>query len=98
MARAPGHRREVGAPGNACVAVWRVARADDDHRGASVALGGKLGGIAADGARLLGVYGGGMRPAALDIAEGVGAHARRLAAFRGKPRLDEIGKPVAERA
>ena len=39
-----------------------------------------------------------MRPAALDIAEGVGAHPGRLAARRRKPRLDEIGKPVAERA
>ena len=39
-----------------------------------------------------------MRPAALDVTEGVGTHAGSLSAFRGQARLDQFGEPVTERA
>ena len=58
----------------------------------------ELGGMAADGACLLRIDRRGVWPAALQIAERVGAHARRLAACGRQPLLDEVGKSVAERA
>ena len=51
MTRAPGHGRKVGASAGTCVSVGRVAGANDDDRGAAVALGGKRCRIAADRAR-----------------------------------------------
>ena len=80
------------------IGVRRVAGAEDDHRGAPVALGGKLGGVATNGSGFFRIDGRGVRPAALDIAEGVGAHAGCLAALWGQARLHEIREPVAERA
>ena len=64
----------------------------------AIAARGELRRVASDAARFLGIDRRGMRPAALDIAERVGAHPWRLAALRREPRLDQIGKPVAERA
>ena len=58
----------------------------------------RVAGSGADGSGFFRVDGRWVRPASLDIAERVGAHAGRLAALRGEPRLDEVGEPVAERA
>src|SRR3954468_24074555 len=97
MARPPRDGRKIRPAAFARISAGRVAHAPDDHRGIGFPSRGEPSRMAADGTRLLRIDRRGFRPAALDIAEGIGAHPRGLAAFWREPGFDERGKPVAKR-
>ena len=96
--RATWYRREIGTGELAAISVRRIGNPADDHRGRGVAACGKLRRIAPHAARFLRIDRGGLRPAALDVTERIGAHAGRLAALGGETLLDQFGEAVAERS
>src|SRR5512142_666157 len=96
MPGAPCHLGKLGASAFAAIGVRRVRGADDDHRGACVALSCKLGPILPDSTRLGGIDRRRLGPAALNIAKGIGTDPRGLAAFWRQARLDQVGETVAE--
>ncbi len=98
MPRAACHGGQLGAGTIAAVGFRRICGAHEDHRRRCIAARRKPGGVTAHRTGLLRIHRRRLRPAALDIAERIGAHAGRFAAFRRESGLDQTGKTVAERA